>query len=286
MRKTKVVLNKPIFCGAAILDLSKIHMFNFHYNYVKKKWDKVQVLYTDTDSLVLEIETEDFFQDTAPDVEEWFDTSGIPKNHFAVKDGFPVGKNKKVLGKFKDEAGGKIIREFVGLRPKCYSIQIEESKSIKKAKGTKKNVTKSLTHQDFKDVLFGKVFPPLENVSLRSHFHEIFTETIRKVALSAEDDKRVVQKDGVATLALGHWRLGAQPSPSDVFAPDFWFFSFFSPFQNEVFNSGRRSRKTNLFHFQRSFNSNWNSLQSHFASSQIWAKVRSQSRQKSVLDSR
>ena len=63
-------------------------------------------------------------------------------------------------------------------------------------------------HQDFKDVLFGKDFPPLENVSLRSHFHEIFTETIRKVALSAEDDKRVVQKDGVATLALGHWRLG------------------------------------------------------------------------------
>ena len=62
MRKTKVVLNKPIFCGAAILDLSKIHMFHFHYNYVKKKWDKVQVLYTDTDSLILEIETDDFFK--------------------------------------------------------------------------------------------------------------------------------------------------------------------------------------------------------------------------------
>ena len=207
MRKTKVVLNKPIFCGAAILDLSKIHMFNFHYNYVKQKWEKVQVLYSDTDSLILEIQTDDFFQDTAGDVEKWFDTSGIPKTHFAVKDGFPVGKNKKVLGKFKDEAGGKIIREFVGLRPKCYSIQIEEAKSIKKAKGTKKNVTKSLTHQDFKDVLFGKDFPPLENVSLRSHFHEIYTETIRKVALSAEDDKRVVQKDGIQTLALGHWRL-------------------------------------------------------------------------------
>ena len=138
MRKTKVVLDKPIFCGAAILDLSKIHMFNFHFNYVKKKWEKVQVLYSDTDSLILEIQTDDFFQDTAPDVEKWFDTSGYPKDHFAVKDGFPVGKNKKVLGMFKDEAGGKIIREFVGLRAKCYSIQIEEAKSIKKAKGTKK----------------------------------------------------------------------------------------------------------------------------------------------------
>ena len=207
MRKTHVILNKPIFCGAAILDLSKIHMFQFHYNYVKKKWQNVKVLYSDTDSLILEIETDDFFQDTAPDVEEWFDTSGIPKTHFAVKDGFPTGKNKKVLGKFKDEAGGKIIREFVGLRPKCYSVQIQQDRGIKKAKGTKKNVTKSLRHQDFKDVLFGKNFPPLENVSLRSHFHEIFTETIRKVALSAEDDKRVVQKDGITTLALGNWQL-------------------------------------------------------------------------------
>ena len=108
---------------------------------------------------------------------------------------------------FKDEAGGKIIREFVGLRAKCYSIQIEEAKSIKKAKGTKKNVTGFITHQDFKDVLFGRDFPPLENVSLRSHSHEIYTETIRKVALSGEDDKRVVQKDGIQTLAISHWRV-------------------------------------------------------------------------------
>ena len=207
MRKTKVVLDKPIFCGAAILDLSKIHMFNFHYNYVKKKWEKVHILYSDTDSLILEIQTDDFFQDTAPDVEKWFDTSGYPKDHFAVKNGFPVGKNKKVLGMFKDEAGGKIIREFVGLRAKCYSIQIKEAKSIKKAKGTKKNVTKFISHQNFKDVLFGRDFPPLENVSLRSHSHEIYTETIRKVALSGEDDKRVVQKDGIQTLAIGHWRV-------------------------------------------------------------------------------
>ena len=108
---------------------------------------------------------------------------------------------------FKDEAGGKIIREFVGLRAKCYSIQIEEAKSIKKAKGTKKNVTNFISHQNFKDVLFGRRFPPLENVSFRSHLHEIYTETVRKVALSAEDDKRVVMDDGRATFAIGHWRL-------------------------------------------------------------------------------
>ena len=93
MRKTKVILDKPIFVGAAILDLSKIHMFKFHYGYVKEKWEKVQVLYSDTDSLILEIETDDFFADTAEDVEKWFDTSKYPKNHFA--ENFPVEKTKK-----------------------------------------------------------------------------------------------------------------------------------------------------------------------------------------------
>ena len=75
MKKTRVVMNKPIFAGMTILDLSKLLMFNFHYEYVKKKWKNVSVLYTDTDSLVLEIETEDFFADIAADVKEWFDTN-------------------------------------------------------------------------------------------------------------------------------------------------------------------------------------------------------------------
>ena len=206
MKKTKVILNKPIFVGAAILDLSKIHMFEFHYGYVKKKWEKVKVLYSDTDSLILEIETDDFFADTGEDVKKWFDTSKYPKDHFAAKNGFPVGKNKKILGMFKDEAEGKIIREFVGLRPKCYSVLMDE-KEIKKAKGTKKNTVKSISHEDFVRVLQGEKFPPMKNISIRSHLHEIFTEQMWKVALSAEDDKRIVMEDGIQTLAIGHWRL-------------------------------------------------------------------------------
>ena len=205
MKKTKVILNKPIFVGAAILDLSKIHMFKFHYGYVKKKWEKVVVLYSDTDSLILEIETDDFFADTAGDVEKWFDTSKYPKDHFAVENGFPVGKNKKILGMFKDEAEGKIIREFVGLRPKCYSVKMEE-KEIKKAKGTKKNTVKCISHEDFVRVLRGEKFPPMKNISIRSHLHEIFTEQMWKVALSPDDDKRIVMADGIQTLAIGHWR--------------------------------------------------------------------------------
>ena len=203
MKKTKVTLDKPIFVGAAILDLSKIHMFKFHYGYVKKKWEKVKVLYSDTDSLILEIETDDFFADTAGDVEKWFDTSKYPKDHFAAKNGFPVGKNKKVLGMFKDEADGQIIRGFVGLRPKCYSVLMEE-KQIKKAKGTKKNTVKGISHEDYVRVLRGEKFPPMKNISSRSHLHEIFTEQMWKVALSAEDDKRIVMADGIQTLAIGH----------------------------------------------------------------------------------
>ena len=205
MRKTKVILDKPIFVGAGILDLSKIHMFKFFYDYVKEKWEKVQVLYSDTDSLILEIETDDFFADTAEDVEKWFDTSKYPKDHFA--ENFPVGKNKKVLGMFKDEADGKIIRGFVGLRAKCYSVLMEEKQQIKKAKGTKKNTVKRITHEDYVRVLGGEKFPLMKNVSFRSHLHEIFTEQMWKVALSAEDDKRIVGEDGINTLAIGHWRV-------------------------------------------------------------------------------
>ena len=210
MRKTKVVLDKPIFVGAAILDLSKIHMFKFHYGYVKKKWEKVSVLYSDTDSLILEIETNDFFADTAGDVEQWFDTSKYPKDGLPAKNGFPVGKNKKVLGMFKDEADGKIIRGFVGLRPKCYSVQMEDESEIKKAKGTKKQTVKGISHEDYVRVLRGEKFPLRKNVSFRSHLHEIFTEQMWKVALDGEDDKRIVGKDGISTLAIGHWRQGAK----------------------------------------------------------------------------
>ena len=118
----------------SILDLSKTLMYEFHYGYAKKKWDGLKVLYTKSDSLFYEIETEDFFLDIADDVERWFDTSDFPKDHFSV---IPVGKNKKVIGKFKDECCGKIMTEFVGLRTKLYSFLVQDGKGKKKAKGVK-----------------------------------------------------------------------------------------------------------------------------------------------------
>ena len=215
MRKTRVVMNKPIYAGMTTLDLSKLLMFNFHYGYVKKKWDKVSVLYTDTDSLVLEIETEDFFADISADVKEWFDTNDFPANHPAVVNGLPIVlENKKKIGLMKDECGGAIMTEFVALKPKLYSFLTasltevdEEIKEKQKAKGVKKcMIRKSLRHENFKKCLMTRKSQMRKQSFFRSRGHHLFTENMTKIALNAGDDKRIVLKNGIDTLALGHWR--------------------------------------------------------------------------------
>ena len=204
MGKTEIYMNKPVYLGMTILDVSKTLMFDFHYGYVKLKWDeKAKLLFTDTDSLMYEIETEDFYKDVAPDVDEWFDTSNYPTKH---PSGIPTGVNKKVIGMFKDEKGGKIVTEFVGLRAKNYSLMCD-GKEEKKCKGIKKCVIKNdISFKNYKDCLFNNVqFRRKMNV-FRSHLHDVYSEEINKVALSANDDKRVVLKDGIHTLAHGHYR--------------------------------------------------------------------------------
>ena len=104
MNKTSLTMNKPVYVGICILDLSKTIMYEFHYNYIKPKYgDKAILLFTDTDSLMYEIQTEDFYKDISGDVKDRFDTSDYPPNH---PSGIPTGCNKKVLGMFKDEAAG------------------------------------------------------------------------------------------------------------------------------------------------------------------------------------
>ena len=140
MKTTSLTFDKPVYLGMCILDLSKTSMYDFHYNYIKKKYeDKAKLLFTDTDSLMYEIQTEDFYKDINGDVKDRFDTSDYPPNH---PSGILTGCNKKVLGMFKDEAGGKIIDEFVGLRSKLYSFKMFEGKESKKCKGIKKSVVK------------------------------------------------------------------------------------------------------------------------------------------------
>ena len=147
MGKIKVVMKKPIYLGQAILDRSKIVMYEFHYDYIKPKFKD---LYMDTDSLIYNIKTEDFYADIVNDVEERFDTSGyIPDRPL------PIGKNKKVIGLMKDELGGTMMTEFVSLRPKLYSYKKLDGSEDKKCKGIKKCVVKkTLMFEDYKNCLF------------------------------------------------------------------------------------------------------------------------------------
>ena len=206
MKKTSLLMNKPIYLGMCILDLSKIIMYDFHYNYIKSKYaDKAKLLFTDTDSLMYEIQTEDFYKDISGDVKDRFDTSDYPENH---PSGIPTGENKKVLGMMKDEVAGKIIKEFVGLRSKLYSFVMDDGGETKKCKGIKKQVVESsIRHEHYKTCLTtGKELLRKQNI-LRSYDHEVYTEEVNKVALSALDDKRHILSDGMDTLALGHYKI-------------------------------------------------------------------------------
>ena len=201
MKNTQVYFNKPVYVGQAILDLSKTLMFDFHFKYIKEKYhNKAELLFTDTDSLMYEIKTDDFYKDISPDILSKFDTSDYPTNH---KSGILTGVNKKVIGMFKDEVSGKQITHFVGLRPKLYSYKVEDEKELKKCKGIKKNVIKKkLDFDDYVKCLFTGEKEMRKMKIIKSEKHDIFSKEVNKVALSNQDDKRKVFKDNIHTLAL------------------------------------------------------------------------------------
>ena len=150
MKKTKVKMNKPIYLGLSILKISKTLMYEFWYDYMRPKYnDNVKLCHMDTDSFIMNIKTNGFYEDIASDVENRFDTS-----NYEVNRPLPTGKNKKVIGLMKDELSGKIITEFVTLRLKTYSFLTDDGKEDKKAKGTKKFVIKKMIKfNDYKKCL-------------------------------------------------------------------------------------------------------------------------------------
>ena len=150
MNKTKVKMNKPIYLGLSISEISKLLMYEFWYDYIKPKYgNNVKLCYLDTDSFIMNIKTEDFYKDIANDVEKRFDTSNYEENR-----PLPTGKNKKVIGLMKDELGGKIITEFVTLRPKTYSYLTDDCKEDKNSKETRKCVIKRMIKfNDYKNCL-------------------------------------------------------------------------------------------------------------------------------------
>ena len=205
MGKIKVVMNKSVYLGQARLDLSKIVMCEFHYDYMKPKYGKnLKLCYMDTDSLVYHIKTKDFYEDIAKDVNARFDTSEYSKKDAGP---FPIGLNKKVIGLIKDGLKGKIMTEFVVLRPKLYAYRkLSENKGCKgtknivkdkRCKGIKKcMVKKTLDFDDYKKCLFNPVNDMGKSKSIyrrqlmfRNRKHEVHAVEVSKVALNRDDDK-------------------------------------------------------------------------------------------------
>ena len=141
MKKTNVKINKPLYQRLSILEISKTLMYEFWYDYRKSKYGaNVKLCYMDTDSFIMNIKTEDFYEDIANYVKNIFDTS-----NYEVSRPLPTGKNKKVIGLMKDELGGKIMAEFVALKPKTYSYLMDDESDTKKAKKTKNMCNKTKT---------------------------------------------------------------------------------------------------------------------------------------------
>ena len=202
MKKTKVKMNKPVYLGMSILDISKTLMYKFWYDYIKPKYeDRTKLCYTDTDSVIIHIIAETFFKDIADDVKKWFDTSNYDGND---KRPLPMGMNKKEYGFFKDELGGKIMKEFVTLRAKTCAYLTDDDGEEKKSKGTKKCVMKrERMFKNYKDCLFNsKVILKLQQ-RFKSDHHKVYTEEVNNISLSSNDDKRLQTFDGIETYPYG-----------------------------------------------------------------------------------
>ena len=198
-------MNKPVYLRMSILDISKTLMYEFWYDCIKPKYgDKAKLCYMDTDSFVIHITTEDIYRDIANDVERWFDTSNYDENKTGKRP-LPIGKNKKVIGLFKDDLGGEINEEFCALRAKKYLYLIngyndccyDKEKIInKKAKGTKKCV---IMFENYKDCFFNDKIILQTQQGFRSDNHDVYTKNFNEIALSSNDDKRLQTFDRVTT---------------------------------------------------------------------------------------
>lgn len=209
MQKSSILMNKPIAVGMCILDISKLTMYSFLYDFLKPKYkENITLAYCDTDSFVLDIQTSDFYDDIRNNIER-FDTSDYPvPNDYNIE-----RKNKKVPGLFTDELKGQIAVAFVGLRAKCYALRSLNDKKInqkmKKSKGVKKSVLKrKITFKDYLNCIRKNSEIKRTQNTIRSIKHTVYSITQEKVALSPFDDKRyIIKPDGVDTLAWGHYAI-------------------------------------------------------------------------------
>ena len=201
MKKTKVKMNKLIYLGMSILDISKTLMYEFWYDYIKPKYQYKAKYVTWILAALLFILKLNVFTKTLLVMLKNGLTHNYDEND---KRPLPVGKNKKVIGLFKDELGGKITIEFVGLRAKKYAYLMVDDSEHKKAKGTKKCVIKRrLLFKNYKDCLFNNKIILKSQQRFKSDYHIVCTEQINKIALSSNDNKRLQTFDKITTYPYG-----------------------------------------------------------------------------------
>ncbi len=193
LRKINLTISKPTYVGFTVLELSKLAMYEFHYDYILRKYghEKAHLILTDTDSLLYEIETEDIYEDMVANGDE-FDMSAFPKNS-----AFYNPKNNKVIGKMKDETSGEAILEVIALRPKMYSLIYGENKEKHRVKGIQFAASRALCHADYRRQLEDPEENYLTNRRLGSKLHRIYAIETSKRGLCAYDDKRFILPDGV-----------------------------------------------------------------------------------------
>jgi hypothetical protein len=206
LSKTQVKLDKPIYAGFCILELSKLHMYKHHYDYMKPKYgDKCKLLATDTDSFFYGVETDDIYKDMS-DNKEHYDLSEYGKDNPIYDE-----TNKKVIGKFKDECGDNIMSEFVGIRSKVYSFvkynpKTKEYTNKKTLKGVPTAIKEHvITFEDYKDCIFQNQDLTVPAINIRSKGLTNYSTNQTKLALRNFDDKRVW--DGLDSKAYGHYKL-------------------------------------------------------------------------------
>jgi len=207
MNKTQIKYNMPIIIGFCVLELSKLKMADFHYNVIKKMYnDKAKLLFTDTDSMTYHIETNDIDKDLYK-IKDNFDFSNYDKKHVLYNN-----DNKNMIGYFKDENGSNIVKEFVGIRSKVYSMitqkydelnNYEKEEKKMTLKGIPKIIVDNLTFNDYKNCIFNETIQNHSYNNITSINHNITTRTINKVSLCCYDNKRYYL-DNINSLSYGH----------------------------------------------------------------------------------
>ena len=204
LRRLKVHFYKPIYVGMCILDISKMRLYEFHYEYMVPRYgDKARIMYTDTDSLIYSVECADMYNDMKRDIDR-FDTSD-----YAIDNayGIPLA-NKRLPGLMKDENNGAIMTEFVGLRAKMYAIRVDGRSDTKKSKGVKSSVVaRTISFDDYLQCLREEIEMKRRQSCIRSTLHDVYTVSEAKIALSPYDDKRYVVPNTTDTLPWGHYKI-------------------------------------------------------------------------------